>query len=185
MFLFVLCSCITLKPKDFTYYYNKEYSGLDTLIDINGYYLFQRECDSTFHSVLMFYPDGLFTIATGTDLTEVVRCFQDEDMKSVVCDYPLWGVYKIEGNTIKTQAVRQEGIEMFTIFRDYKILPDEKLVNLNEYVYSENTKIGYLKNYPSFMENKCPVFATFYPLETKRSSSKCPYINKKWFKEKK
>jgi hypothetical protein len=131
----------------------------------------------------MFYPDGLFTIATGTDLTDVVKCFQDENMKSVVCDYPLWGVYRVEGNIIKTQTIRQEGIEMFTIFRDYEILPDKKLVNLNEYVYPEKTKIGYMKNYPSFMENECLVQATFHPLETKRSSSKCPYLNKKWFNE--
>lgn len=179
--LCIACSCATTKPKDFTYLYDREYTGLDTLINIDGYYLFQRECDSTFYSVVMFYPDGLFTIATGSDLSSVVNCYANENQNSAFCDYPLWGVYRVEGGLIKTQAIRQEGMEMYTIFRDYEIKANKKLVNKSEYVYPQNSKIGYLNNYPSFFENSCAEDGVFHPLKEKKSAQNCPYINKKWF----
>lgn len=174
-------SCITIKPNDFTYLYNGQESGIETLIDINGYYITQRECDSTFFSVFMFYPDGLFTIATGSDLSEVIRCFNSQTNNKNICKYPSWGTYKIAGDTIKTQTIRNEGIAMSTIFRDYLILPDKDIVNISDYVNPLNTKIGYMKNYPSFKENYCTKTAIFYPLENKKDSSDCPFLKKKWF----
>lgn len=179
--LALLGSCISLKPKDFTYQYKNEYTGLDTLININGYYSSQRECDSTFYSIYFFYPNGLFTIATGTDLSEVVKCFEDKDRKSAVCDYPSWGVYRMVDDTIKTQTVRQEGIGFCTIFRDYKIEKDKSIVNISDYVIPENSNLAYMANYPSFRESRCQEVAKLYPLAEKRDSTRCPYLKKKWF----
>ena len=179
-----LYSCTIVKPKDFTYLYTKEYTGIDSLIRTDGYYIFQRECDTAFHSAVMLYPDGLFAIATGTDLSIIAECFAGYTGNSAICKYPSWGIYKIAGDTIKTQTVRDEGIAMATIFRDYLILPDKSLINISDYIYPENTKIGYMANYPSFHENLCKEKAVFYPLQSKMDFSRCPYINKKWFIQK-
>lgn len=173
-------SCITVKPKDFTYRYDGQSTGISKLIDIDGYYITQRECDSTFFLVFMFYPDGLFMIATTSQPDEIIGCF-NSDKQSTICRYPLWGTYKIAGDTIKTQTVMDESAPMTTIFRDYLILPDKSLLNISDYVNPQNTKIGYMKNYPSFIQNPCMIKASFIRTENKRNRSSCHYLKKKWF----
>ena len=180
-FILVLVGCQS--PKNFTYRYTGENTGLDKLIDINGYYISQHGCDSAFYSMYMFYPDGLFTIATTSKISdELIDCFE-KGGKSNICRYPLWGTYRIEGNLIKTQAVRTEG-NGCVIFRDYRILPDKKIVNVSDYVQPQYTNLGYMENYPSFTENSCEKVAEFYTLESKRDSTECPLLKKKWFRDK-
>lgn len=174
-----LISCQT-RPKNFTLLYRNSDTGLAELIDINGYYVSAHACDSSFYSVFMFYPDGLFTIATTTTLSdELIRCFTSSG-KNKVCDYPLWGIYSLAQDTIKTQVIRTEGSGV-VIFRDYKILPEGQLMNISDYVQPEYTNLAYMKNYPSFTENPCPSVARFYPLESKRDSADCLFFHKKWF----
>ncbi len=181
--IIVLAGCITIKPKDFAYPYTAQYTGLDTLINIDGYYVTQRECDSTFFSVFMFYPDGLFTIATASNISGLGDCFANGG-KSNICQYPSWGTYRIEGNTIKTQTMRQEGMGICTIFRDYEIGTNKTIINTSDFVYPEKTNLGYMKNYPSFFINQCPKVAVFSPVTTKRSIEDCPFLAKKWFNQK-
>jgi hypothetical protein len=172
--------CAGSRPSNFTYVYEAEQTGLDTLIPINGYYTAQFGCDSSFYSVFMFYPDGLFRIATTTDISaELIDCFSS-DNNSVLCRYIVWGTYKAEGNIIRTQSLRMGGYP-FVIFRDYEIRPDRSVVNISDFVEPENTKLAYLNNYPSYRYNKCPVPARFYPLKHKRDSGDCPLVKRKWF----
>ena len=167
-------------PKNFTYRYENKDTELDKLVDIDGYYISPYGCDSIFYSIYMFYPNGLFTIATTSEiLPEIIDCFGNGG-QSRICKYPLWGTYRIEGDLIKTQAIRQEG-NMCVIFRDYKILSDGSIVNISDYVEPKYTNLGYMENYPSFKENPCPQKAEFYKLKTKRDSTECPFLIKKWF----
>lgn len=179
LLVFGLIGCQSV-PKNYTYFYEKQNTGLDQLIDIDGYYVSQFGCDSTFFSVFMFYPDGLFTIATTSDLSsELIDCFVNGG-KSKICKYPLWGVYQLEGNTIRTQVIVTEG-NGCTIFRDYKILGKRQIVNISDYVEPEKTNLGYFANYPSFSVNECAEPAMFYSSTQKRDSIECPFLNKKWF----
>lgn len=182
LFILILISgCSVRKPKDFTYRYSSESNtGLDKRIDINGYYTSQRECDSTFSSVFMFYPDGLFVIATGTDLSAVIECFKT-NKKSTICSYPSWGVYRLDGDTIRTQTVQLIGSTGITVFRDYVIEQDGSLINTSDYVYPDNSNVGHLKNYPSFSRNSCSIPARFRPLEHRTDSGQCPLLKLKWF----
>ncbi|NDW09189.1 hypothetical protein [Dysgonomonas sp. 520] len=176
-----VCSCVSA-PKDFTYKYSGSDTGLGSLIDINGYYITQHEVDTALLSIFMFYPDGLFTIATTSKMIpELIDCFENGG-KSAICKYPLWGTYRVKEDTIITQTIRQEGVGICTIFRNYKILPDKSIVNICDYVIPENTKIGNMVNYPSFYINLRMEKARFFPLDTKRNKKECPFINKKWFK---
>ena len=180
--IIVLWSCGS-RPENFTYFYKNENTGLDRLIDLSGYYVSRHGCDSTFYSIYMFYPDGLFTIATTTQLLpELISCFENGG-KSKICNYPLWGTYRIEGDLIKTQTIRQEG-NGFVIFRDYRILPDGSIVNVSDYVQPHSINLGYMMNYPSFTNNPCEEKAEFYPTKNKRDSTECPLLKKKWFYKK-
>lgn len=176
--LLILSACGA--PQNFTFRYPGQDTGLDKLIDINGYYVSPFGCDSSFLSVYMFYPDGLFTIATATAVSsELTDCFAYGD-SGAVCKYPLWGIYRVDGDTIKTQVLRMEG-DGCVIFRDYKILPDGAIVNISDYVDPDYTSLGYMANYPSFKVNGCETRALFYPLKVKRSKDECPLLKKKWF----
>lgn len=175
-----LIGCITIKPKDFTYLYQSKNTGLDRFIDINGYYISQRGGDSTLFSVFMFYPDGLFTLATTSDVQSMSDCFTEEN-NSNICEYPSWGTYRIYGDTIKTQTILIEGMGTATIFRDYLILKDRSIVNISDYVIAENTNLGYMRKYPSYKDNINDKKAQFIKTTVKRNSSDCPYLNKAWF----
>lgn len=183
IYIIVLClgalffsGCQSL-PKNFSYRYDGNNTGLENRIDINGYYVSQHGCDSAFFSMYMFYPDGLFTIATTSSISpELVGCFEKGGTSSI-CQYPLWGVYRIDGDTIKTQVIRSEG-NGCVIFRDYKILTDGNVVNISDYVEARYTNLGYMQNYPSFAQNACPVPAKFHPLQSKRDVSECPFLNR-------
>ena len=175
----VLGSCAS-RPKNFTYYYKNENTNLEQLIDIKGYYVSRRGCDSAFYSMYMFYSNGLFMIATTSRLLpELVNCFENGG-KSKPNNYPLWGTYRIEGNLIKTQTIRREG-NGFVIFRDYRILSTGGIVNVSDYVEPQYINLGYMAAYPSFTSNPCEEKAEFYPTETKRDSTECPLLKKKWF----
>lgn len=175
----VLWSCGS-RPKNFTYFYKNENTGLNRLIDINGYYVSRHGCDSTLYSMYMFYENGLFTIATTSLLQPgLISCFETGG-NSKICNYPLWGTYRIEGDLIKTQTIRPEG-NWFVIFRDYRILPDGNIVNISDYVQPQYINLGYMANYPSFTSNLCEEKAEFFPMKTKRDSTESFLLKKKWF----
>ena len=179
LLIFVFGSCGS-RPKNFTFYYKNEDTGLEKLINMNGYYVSQHACDSTFYSMYMFYSNGLFMIATTNQLSpELINCFENGG-KSKICRYPLWGTYIVEGNLIRTQTIRQEG-NGFVIFRDYRILSDGSIINTSDYVDPQFINLGYMANYPSFTSNPCEKKAEFYPLKTKRDSTECALLKKRWF----
>lgn len=179
-FVAILLTACSSHPKDFTYRYQKKATGLSKLINTNGYYIAQHECDSTFYSVFMFFEDGLFNIATTSEVSlELISCFELGGTSNI-CKYPLWGIYQLEDNIIRTQVLRPEAGGC-TIFRDYKILSDGNIINISDYVQPEYTNLGYMENYPSFRDNPCKIEARFYPTATKRDSTECPLLKKKWF----
>ena len=186
--LIIICSAILLAscqsvPKNYSHFYTSQDTGLDSLINIDGYYVMQRECDSTFFSVVMFYPDGLFTIATTSELMpELINCFE-QGGTSLICRYPSWGTYIVERDTIRTQTIVTDGHGCI-IFRDYRILADKSIVNISDYVDHKATNLGYMNNYPSFRQNNCSRSAIFTPFNAKRYEAECPFINKKWFRQK-
>lgn len=166
-------------PKNFTYRYTGEPTRLGDKINIDGYYVMEHGCDSNFYSMVIFYPDGLFLIATTSVVShDLIACFNGDGV-STISDYPNWGIYKIEGNVIKTQSYRSEG-NGFTIFRDYEILPNRSLVNTRDFVEPRYSNLGYLKNYPSFTDNSCRKPAKFYPLLSKRDKTSSPLLKKSW-----
>lgn len=180
----LVLSCISVKPSDFTYFYNQQDTGLSARINTDGYYISARDCDTSFFSVFMFYPDGLFTIATTSNIDAVTGCFSDGG-NSKICQYPSWGTYRIYGDTIKTQTIVIEGMAASCIFRDYLIGTDKNLTNISDYVNPERSKLMYMHNYPSFINSSCSSVSQFFYLPKRRDKSDCPYLKKDWFYKKK
>lgn len=179
----ILTVCCAGRPKYFTNYYTGEYTGLDTLINTKGIYLSQRINDSSRFSMIMFYNNGIFASGDNYSIISVViDCFDGSMGK---CEGLVWGSYKIVKDTIKTQQLWDEGVYgKYIIYRDYFILSDRKILLISDYMLEDNkkaylNKYKYRKNPLYLFENVPP--CRFYPLETKRDSTQCPLLKKKWF----
>jgi hypothetical protein len=166
-FFFIFFTACHTQPKNFTYSYEKKNTGLDQLIHLNGYYISEHACDSSFYSIYKFSPDGLFYIATTSQLTnELIQCFNNDNNN--LCKYVLKGIYILDGNIIKTQVIWPVG-NRCTIFRNYRILPCGNIINMSDYVQAEHSNLAYMRNYPSFYKNPCEKIALFIPLKNEKS----------------
>ncbi|OFX87138.1 MAG: hypothetical protein A2W99_07310 [Bacteroidetes bacterium GWF2_33_16] len=99
--------------KSFTYCFNNEYTGLDTLINLNGlYYLIRpgsiekpdNQIDlNTEYPICAFFKNGLFVYNPSKDLLNIIN----KETKPKISGN--WGIYKIENNIIKAQFVSPLG----------------------------------------------------------------------------
>lgn len=181
LFVFIICiglfACAS-RPKGFTYFFDGEYTGLDTLININGYYRASEKCDSSNYIIFMFYPNGLITLATiSTDTnSDIITCFAGD--KSIYSQYPSWGTYRIVNDTIKTQIYQDNGNwgKSYIWFRDFLIKLPTEIVLIKNYciINGCNQDSVYV----------CPKASDFSPLERKRDWKESPLLKKKWFTKK-
>ncbi|MDL2224471.1 hypothetical protein LJB92_04070 [Bacteroidales bacterium OttesenSCG-928-M06] len=163
LFIFTLSGCKST-PNNFTFIYKGEDTGLSQLIDINGLYIAEHACDSTFFSIFRFYSDGRFKIATTSTLTDdLFSCFIEMNTNNY-CKYILDGLYILEKDTIKTQVIWPVG-NGCTIFREYTITPDNNIINISDYVEHIYSNLAYIRNYPSFYNNPCPKKIKFIRLK--------------------
>lgn len=175
--LFSLLSACGL-PSNFTNYCLVENTNLEERINMDGVYISPFNCDSSLYTVYTFYANGIFLSATTDSVSEdIISCFK-KGGTSANKNYPLWGAYRIVGDTIKTQSIRKEGNGCI-IFRDYLITPNKNLINISDYVEPEQTNLAYMKNYPSFRNNLCASIAKFISLDERRDSADCPFLHKK------
>ncbi len=175
----VLLSCGTRKPFGFTNYFTNEYTGIDTLINIDGYFFVEEKCRNDFYCMFMFYPNGLFTLATTSTMSSYLRdCFKQGGDYNI-CKYPSWGTYEINNDTIITQLIVDYGPGGWgkvMVFRDYLILPSKELLYISEYCIDKD--VVTCNEAPA---NPCPKVAQFVPMERKRSIQDCPWLKKGWF----
>ncbi|MDH6354069.1 hypothetical protein M2132_000391 [Dysgonomonas sp. PH5-45] len=90
----LFCSCVfgyLIKPIGFKYKYDGKYTGIDTLINIEGYYY-----DGGSHYI-MFYSDGLASSYS-------------HRMDTITHRSPVWGNYVLSKDTIKFQKVVDNGL---------------------------------------------------------------------------
>ncbi|MCD8177794.1 MAG: hypothetical protein LUE98_10330 [Tannerellaceae bacterium] len=120
------------RPRYFTNYYTGEYTGLDTLINIEGYYCFESIDTSKTIYCIMLHNDGLF-INVHTDQS-------DDSLKSYfegAWPYPgFCGTYYLDKDTLKTQAILDNGFlyGVYVIFRNFLISTNGELSFIKEYM---------------------------------------------------
>lgn len=173
----LLTGCASMKPTGFTYTFEDRYTGLDTLINIDGYYITKKQLVGNnffFMYMYMFYSNGIFFKTNVSEITpEVIESFTGK-----YTDYRFinWGTYRINGDTIHAECIftdgwlpRPEAIKI-----DYIILPDPDSPKENTTgVILKDDSLQYM------------AIGKFHPLETKRDYRDCPWLKRKWFHKKK
>jgi hypothetical protein len=150
--------------QNFTYCYDGMDTGIDTLINIEGYFVQD-------HIIRIFYKDGIYVIGgfrTIDDFNEFIKKIEsNRKAMSNFHKWYTWGRYIICGDTIKLQAVERPVFGStssiwYSVKGKYKVL-------------DRNTIIGI---YPSSKERIPPT--KFVPLTIKPDSN-CWLKEKKWF----
>ena len=184
----VICSsCGCTAPNyikyNFTYCYDGVDTGIDTLINIEGYY---DVADNDVYPRLMFYKDGTYVEGFSYSYHKSIQSQFEEiinDKKKLkVFHNNVWGRYIICGDTIKVQTVERPGCGSMS--------PIWYLENIWYKVIDRNTIVGIFPSnniivYPSALEENPYMIrygtpAKFYPLSV-RPNSDCFLKSEKWF----
>jgi len=178
MILIAFLSCSS--GKYFTNYYTGNYTGLDTLINLQGYYL-SSSCDPFYYTMTMFYNSGLaihWTISEDNVSDFAINLFQGKLRNKYA--WLWWGSYVIKDDTIKLQTDMPGSFlypsGTFILYSDFKILPDRRIQLVSEYLRGDSWHYD-----QKIYSTDCNKPSKFFPLETKADSTKCPLLKKKWF----
>lgn len=171
-------------------YCNEQYTGIDTLINIDGYFVQEMSAgvikgtnEYMLHkdpNYFMFYKDGMFVKITSIGshdpvfyLQSVSRNEENEAEQFFYENY--WGRYDIKGDTITVLYINPPpGLPhiWYKWERQYKIIDKNTLMPI---IPIDSSKNEYENDIPSFL------YAAFVPLE-ERPSSDGWIKNKKWLR---
>jgi len=169
-----------IKPSGFSYKYDGQNTGLDTLINLNGYYRSKYPMASRFGSEykinfsVMFYNNGLMCY-TGLD---PVMIFTNHN--NIYNNKPVWGSYRLFNDTIKVQLlVDPDPAQSYisTSHYEYVIINDSTI----EFTENNSSRINYDKNerWGYELNEKNKIFK-FHPLISRIDSTNW-LLKKKWF----
>lgn len=111
-FVTLTYSCVNLrgaffKPSDFKYAYDGKYTGIDSLLFVNGYFLSEAIHSkdpydrSETYSTIMFYRDGLVCSVPFNNIPRILGVLKGEDEY----EPKMWGNYKIIKDTVLVQLI--------------------------------------------------------------------------------
>ena len=153
--LLFFIACAIKKPKDFTNLYDGKYTGLDTLINIDGVYYNKYN-----KLAVLFYRDGISIYSSYIDIVSDYTKGSGWDIYKGESKI-IYGRYIVSGDTIIAQQIR-------TTFTDGTQCSTYK------YLIKSKTEI---------IETKSKSVFKFYPLENRMDSTTW-LLNKKWFYKK-
>jgi len=172
-----------IKPSGFSYKYDGQSTGLDTLININGYYRSEYPMVSRFNYEFendysfIFFNNGL-VCCTWMDPIMIFTNYNNKYNNK-----PLWGSYRLFNDTIRIQLLGDaDPAQKYISTSYYEFIIKNKTTieftenNSSKINYNDNEKWGYELN------EKNRVF-NFHPLET-RIDSTTWLFKKKWFYKK-
>ncbi len=167
LFSFFLVSCGLFrhrnKPKEFTYLYDTQNTGLDKLIYTDG--VFVSNVPRT-NKYIIFFNDGLactpdvFPTRDSIGLTYPKR----------ITDKHMWGTYIVEDSIIKNQGIVDLGLDggIGVSKWFFKILNPKQI-----------KKIGYISDHGVYF--KQDIIYNYQPLYNRMDSADCWLLKKKWF----
>lgn len=198
--IIIACACLALScssiPKRvrnaFTYCYTGTYTGIDTLININGYY---SVVDSYNATSIMFYDNGLAAIGNVSYNMEQLdknkplfykEVAENPETKEAKHFYNLidCGSYVICGDTIKIQmiyGVRSIDDNLIGMERWYKIIDKDTLQFLDAFPVTTNKKDkeDWRRSVPVFSRGGKKI--TFIPVPVKPQLDYFWILREKWF----
>ena len=193
------CSLIIPIPKSiensFTYCFDGKYTGIDTLINIHGFYketvIYNASLKDTSHQYFMFYDNGIFVWNIRDsyydekrkknvikDVELFLKDFAENSETSCAKSFYLyfWGGYIICGDTIKMQKMSQ-GLSLNSGWhlREewYKVIDKNTLLFINSFnlPITEISQPVIRTNYP----------IVFCPIQSKPKQDKSWILKEKWF----
>lgn len=166
--IFCSCTIVTkfIKPKSFTHLYDGKYTGIDTMININGYYVNDyTDCPIGVSGYkIMFYENGIFCATSADDIQNYFLADGKYRPES-------WGSYFLVGDTIKGQTINKGPIDDIARTTTWEF----KINSKNTITLLKRERDDHLQS-PS--RDLC-LFA-FYPLESRIDSTNW-LLKKKWF----
>jgi len=171
--------------KHLFYYYNGKKTGIDSLINIEGYYkmgfLNYKERDIYFKN-FMFYQDGIFVFDFFDHNNNIPKYFRNivEKNDKSFYRYFFCGHYIISADTIKTQCINHPAPSLETDRLVYEIWFKVIDKNTLQCIYYKQLYRNYEKYPKNSMETKNSLHANFIPIEL-RPNSDCWLKKKKWF----
>jgi len=182
----VLVSCSFLRQntqavESFTYCFNDEYTGLDTLLNINGFYysVYNLSMDEknkniqihdTIYPSFAFFKNGMYVSNLCVD------CLQNIKIQSIGGE---WGLYTLCGDTIKAQFIEPPSSMSFTKGEIWFKIIDKNTVQPLGTKYQTPMKSDDIKQ---VRNNKQSIkLCKFTPLYALPDPNKSWIINEKWF----
>lgn len=165
--IFSSCTIVSkfFKPKSFTYFYDGKYTGIDTMINIKGYYMNDSfDCPMSVTPKLMFYEDGVFCETIADDIINYLSSDGKYRAES-------WGSYFLVGDTIKGQTINKGPIDDIARTTTWEF----KINSKNTITLLKRERDDHLQS-PS--RDLC--LFTFHPLENRIDSTNW-LLKKKWF----
>lgn len=206
-----LSSCgsqLWFKPKSYSYLYNGQYTGIDSLLDINGYYISNQTWDtisnpdapSLTQRILLFYENGI--------VAHLIVCVFSEDRK-YTSDKP-YPVYAL-GEVAYYQKSKFEEVSICRGSKYYKkiqwgvyhivgdtvktqIIYDNGLSNRpwvidKWYLIKSKNELDVI--FQKYADSNHPIdnyfgnsLFNFHPYENRIDYKSNPYLTKTWFWEK-
>jgi hypothetical protein len=165
--LFLFSACTTwLFPPRLKFKYSGDYTGIDSIIFIDGYYQSLVELPQVYsfeirYEAIMFYPNGLFCKTTSDNPAIIFNG------KGGYKPYT-WGNYIISGDTIKMQYINNYGFDGGIVVGNYNYLVKsfDEIVEL-----------------PKNKEVSCGKIYKFHPLVDRIGYGNW-LLKKKWFYKK-
>jgi hypothetical protein len=170
--------------QNFTYCYDGVDTGLDTMLNIDGYYDFVPNDSPDSHFRTMFYKDGTYVSCYNfhsSNHTSIENIHNHPEALYWFHKNNEWGRYTISGDTIKAQAIechiwdKPSNVYFFEVW--YKIIDTNTIVG----IYPPLSPIRYPVDFKekNYRRRFC-VPAKFTPVP-ERPSSDCFLKKRKWF----
>lgn len=203
LFIILLSSCAQKGLPDyvsdkFTYCFDGKDTGIESLININGYYViaqpfsnFGYNSSDTSYFNLMFYSNGVCIInffpSDGRQIVDnkyipqyFKKIIDNPEFALGFYKYERWGRYIVEGDTIKAQCIyrprKGETTKIWGVNEIwYKIINDTTIIEIPS-IQLENTKTKHLSDY----KKRKYLPAQFVPL-SERPTPDCWLIKEDWF----
>jgi hypothetical protein len=175
--ILIISSCVPKSIKGiignkYTYLFDGKITGLDTMLNLNGYY-HTINGGSIGNTYFLFYNDGTYA-----DLIHVINTKQNKSDSIRIING--WGHYIIHNDTIKAQVIEvyggiiDSGYTKYiadVVDRWFKIISKDTIQEIYWYNYSRSKKD---QNWDYINS-----FATFHPLKDKPDSN-CWLKTKPW-----
>ena len=170
----LICYSCSMGPNRYlrnklTYCYNNELNGIDSLINVDGIYIYtsKGEYGTKYFGGMMLYRDGTYgttnCVYDKYDKDKLIPSYQD------TLDYNhITGIYKVYKDTLKVQMVQWYPVRQWEVFYHwYKIIDRNtlKLVKMRFFAHYSENYIPYKNNVEDYSLLK------FHPLSYRKDSS--------------